>query len=140
MQWWVASSTPVLTVICGSVECSFSEFPGARHKHESHYIQPVTPMQVMLYKQLHDLMQNHNHLVQNGHNQAQAVKNLNGVIACGTVVGFFKVKLGEADKGWMKSRSTRGLDMVNGVPSDSLTAVERALKDVKTALTKSGKV
>ena len=90
-------------------------------------------MQKMLYKQLHLLMAQHNQLVAEGRNPAVQVRSLQGAVACGTMVRFYGIKMGEREAGWLKSRSTRGWDLVNGVPSDALAAVEKALTDIKAA-------
>ena len=134
----VASSTPVITVICASLEYSWAEYPGMRDKKVTQDLQiaRATDLQQMLYQQLHLLIEDHNGLVFSRHNDAQYIQGLEGVIACGTMVRFYKVRLGEKEMGWMKSRTVRGLDLVNGVPSDAMGAVEKALNDIKAVTAK----
>jgi hypothetical protein len=86
---------------------------------------------VDLYKQLCASLQQHNGTVAQGQNRAGPLKSINGAIACGTMVRFFKVREGKASDGWLKAWSALGLDMVNGDPSAALGAVERILVRIK---------
>lgn len=137
-RYVTTASTPMLAIVCGSVESSFAEFPGVRHKVDG--TQDVfvdTPLQADLYSHLCGVMEQHNTSVQQLRNQAQAIKSVDGAVACGAMVRFFKAKAEHAGSGWLRAWSARGLDLVNGAPSNSMLTVERILSKIKDSGKKS---
>jgi hypothetical protein len=131
-QWVYVASTPVLTVVCGSAEAGFSEFPAVRHKKSmSLDVQVHTSFQHVLYNHLHSTLQQHNLSVTQGRNHAQYIKTIDGVVACGTTVRFFKAHADQRGNGYLKALTPRGQDLVNGVPSEAMAQVERILSKIK---------
>jgi hypothetical protein len=131
-QWVLTHSTPLLTIVCASVESSFSEYPASRFKNEkSQDVYATTPLQIGLYNQICTLLKQHNDLVVQGRNQASAMKSISGAVACGSMVRFFKVQAATVGTGWFRAYSAKGIDLVNGVPSSSLGLTERILMTIK---------
>jgi hypothetical protein len=131
-QWVTTSSTPILTVLCSSTESRFSEFPATRHKVDNRQdLFATTPLQTHLYKQLCNLLQHHSSSVAQVFNRASLLKSIDGAIACGPMVRFFKVKAGTEGSGWFRTWSAKGLDLVNGDPSASKAFIERILLRIK---------
>jgi hypothetical protein len=77
--------------------------------------------------------------IRQGRNQSPPVSQMMGAVACGTMVRFYKGKYEFAvqPEGWLKAQEKRGLDLVNGVPSGALLAVEKVLLGVREASMKT---
>ncbi|KIW00121.1 uncharacterized protein PV09_08303 [Verruconis gallopava] len=135
--WTITSQTPVLTVVCAACEAVFAEYPAVRHARDGSAstmdVLASTPLQTCLHAQLGALLRQHEESVAQGRNMAPRVKSVNGAVACGTMVRFYKLKTGNEGSGWLRAWSARGLDLVNGVPSEALGCVERILLRIKRA-------
>ena len=142
-RWAPAAQIPVLTILCSSVEKIQVEYPPVRHGiTNSHTLYATTPLQHDLYNRCSPLLQRHNGLVEEGRcpSSVGKIKSLSGAIACGSMVRFFKLKVEEAER---NSRvfsmwSPRGLDLVNGDPSQALTTTEKILLRI-AGLNRKGK-